>query len=90
MFLRILANFLDGNLKFKTNIGCPNCINADSFFLDGNSQILEWHVGRVHPEMILTVKGLQLSKQKIIHELNFPGFNVESIDDGCNIKGSNV
>ena len=77
-------------LKFKTKIGCPNCVKVASFFLDGNSQILEWHVDRVHPKMILTVKGLQLSKQKIIRELNFADFCIESIDDICKTKESNI
>ena len=77
-------------LKFKTDIGCPHCVKAASFFLNGNNQILEWHINTNHPEMILIVKGLQVSKQKIIHELNFAGFNIESIDDVCNTKGSNI
>ena len=86
----IKANFSDGNLKFNPNIGCPNCVKAASFFADGNRQNLEWPLDTVPPEVMLTVKGLQLSKQKVIRELNFAGFCIESIDDICKTKDSNI
>ena len=76
-------------LNFKTDIGCLHCVKAASFFLGDNNQILEWHNYTNHPE-ILTVNGWLVSRQKKIRELNFAGFNNESIDDVCNTKGSNI
>ena len=77
-------------IRYRTNIGCSSCIKAASFFLDDNAQILDWHIDTNHPENILTIRGLQVNKQKIIQELSFAGFDDKIIDGAGNAKGCSI
>ena len=43
-------------LKFRTNIGCPNCVKTASILLGADTDILDWHVDFNHPEKILTIR----------------------------------
>ena len=67
-------------LKFRTNIGCPNCVKTASILLGADTDILDWHVDINHPEKILTIKGVILNKHRVIYNLRFAGFKIESIE----------
>jgi copper chaperone len=67
-------------LKFRTDIGCATCVKAASFFLDGNNQILHWQIDINHPDRILTLRDIQINKLKVMYDLRFAGFKIESTE----------
>jgi copper chaperone len=66
-------------LRFKTNINCPNCIKAVSPFLNEIKDI-SWEVDTSNPDKILTVKGENPDPETIISTVEEAGFDITQID----------
>ncbi len=69
-------------LKFKTNINCGGCISTVTPFLEKEPKIKEWNVDTNDKEKILTVKGEDISEEKVIATVNEAGFKAEPISQG--------
>lgn len=67
-------------VRFRTNIGCADCLKFASILLDADSQILYWHVDMDHPERLLTVMGWMVNRDMVVYNLRFAGFQVENIE----------
>lgn len=68
-------------VKFRTNIGCADCLKIASILLDADPQILHWRVDMKHPEKMLTVKGWVVNPNKVVYNLRFAGFKAESVEE---------
>ena len=66
-------------LKFKTNLHCDNCIATITPYLDDISEISQWNVDLKDDNKTLTVKGENLSPDKIIDALAQAGYKSEVI-----------
>lgn len=61
-------------LKFKTDLHCNHCIATITPYLDDISEISQWNVDLKDENKTLTVKGDNLSSEKIIDALAQAGY----------------
>ena len=64
-------------LKFKTDLHCNHCIATITPYLDDMSEISQWTVDLKDENKTLTVKGDNLSSEKIIDALAQAGYACE-------------
>jgi copper chaperone len=75
-------------VKFRTNIGCADCLKVASILLNADTQILYWHVEMDHPERLLTVMGCVVNPDRVVYNLRFAGFKVERTEQSrSNLEG---
>jgi copper chaperone CopZ len=64
-------------LQFKTNINCAGCRARVKPFLDEQRNIKEWSVNTENMDKVLTVKGTDLNKSRIIEAVTLAGFKIK-------------
>lgn len=67
-------------LKFKTDLHCNHCIATITPYLDDMSEISQWNVDLKDENKTLTVKGDNLSSEKIIDALAQAGYACEPMN----------
>ena len=70
-------------VKFRTNIGCTDCLKVAAILLNADPQILYWNIDMSHPDRLLIVKGWMLNPFMVVYNLRFAGFQAESIEEMC-------
>ena len=84
-------------VKFRTNIGCTNCLKVAAILLNADPQILYWNIDMSHPDRLLIVKGWMLNPCMVVYNLRFAGFqaekyrrNVQQVQKAINVTGYKV
>lgn len=67
-------------VKFRTNIGCADCLKIVSILLDADPQVMDWYVDMKHPEKMLT-KGWVVNSDMLVYNLRFAGFQAARMEE---------
>ena len=66
-------------VKFRTNIGCADCLKVAAILLNADPQILYWDIDMGHPDRLLVVQGWRVNPGMVVYNLRFAGFEAESV-----------
>lgn len=67
-------------VKFRTNIGCADCLKVAAILLNADPKILYWDIDMGHPDRLLMVKGWMVNHGMVACNLRFAGFEAELVD----------